>query len=326
MPAFDIEALRTFVRVCELRSLTAAARHLEMTQAAVSQRITKLEIQSKARLIDRDFRPVKLTPSGRALFLRARGIMADIDRMQVEHTQRLKLPVDTLRLGVVDSLGALFLPHLVPQIRDAADQLLIRVDSSASLCQGLLQRELDLIVSTDHLPDRDDLERYVMLKEPIVLVHRRAEPVKGEGAYAMLKWLAGNRPFVRYSPVSPLARQIEAHLRRVGIDPPRTLEFNSSEAIVEMVKHGLGWTITTPVNLLQSRVSLKGLSVHNLPRGDMHRVIWLIARRGEFGVLPSRLATLSRRIIVRTIARRTARELPWLQPSVQVGRVRGSDR
>jgi DNA-binding transcriptional LysR family regulator len=320
MSVFDIEALRTFVRVCELGSLTAAARHLGMTQAAVSQRVKKLETQAKGLLIDRDFRPVKLTPSGKALFQRARGILADLARVQVDHAERLNVPLDSLRLGVTDSLGTVLLPELVPKIRRIARHLLIKVDSSASLCNGLLQRDLDVVVSTDQLSAYEGLERHLLLREPLVLVYRCSERVIGETSYSILEWLAGHRPFVRYSAVSPLAQQIEAHLSRIRIDASRTLEFSSSEAIIEMVKHGLGWTITTPINLLQTRVNLAGLEILRLPRGEVNRSIWLIARSAEFGSLPTRLTTLSRQILTRTVGAKSSPEISRLMPLVQIGK------
>ncbi|MBV9980051.1 LysR family transcriptional regulator, partial [Bradyrhizobium sp.] len=47
--------------------------------------------------------------------------------------------------------------------------------------------------------------------------------------------------------------QIERHLRRLRVNAVRTLEIDSSEALLAMVADGAGWAITTPLCLLQGR-------------------------------------------------------------------------
>src|SRR5690606_21137662 len=119
-----------------------------------------------------------------------------------------------------------------------------------------------------------------------------------------------------YSPVSPLARQIETHLRRLGVEPPYNLEFNASEAVLEMVHHRLGWTITTPLCLLQGRADFSKIAISRLPLGGVSRSISLLARRHELGLLPRRLSAISCGIIDQTVVRRIGHALPWALPLV----------
>lgn len=318
MIELDLFALRAFVAVCESRNLTEAARHLGITQAAVSQRIKRLEAQLKIRLIDRALRPVERTPAGQLLYERARAILADVNRIDVDLSERSDRPLPELRLGIADSLGSTLVPPLVDAIKDSVAQLAIRVDSSANICKSLVQRELHVVVSSDPLSERDDLERHELYREPMVLVLKGSEGADRRDALATLKSLARERPFIRYSPVSPLARQIETHLQRIGLEPPRNLEFNLSEAILEMVKQGLGWTITTPLCLLQARVDFRELTILKLPLGGMSRSLSLLARRHELGSLPRRLSATIRRIVQERVVRQIGKELPWLLPMVRV--------
>lgn len=318
MTGIDREALRTFVVVCELGNLTAAAKTLRMTQAAVSQRMRKLETHTRLKLLDRDMRPVQPTPLGRLVYNRARAILADLDRLEVEVHELQRLPLPELHFGISDSLGAALLPTLVSSIGRLATQLAVRVDSSANVCRALLIRELHAVISSDPLPERDHLERYELFREPLLLVLPATlrPPVRSE--LAALKWLARNNPFIRYSPVSPLARQIETYLGRHGISPPTRIELNASESILELVRAGLGWTITTPLCLIQARIDFSDLAISRLPLGNARRSVWLLARRNELGSLPRRLADLSCRIIEDRVVQRIERELPWLLPLVSV--------
>lgn len=314
----DFVSLRTFLTVCEKQSLTEAARALRTTQSAVSQRLKKLEDQTKFCLLDRSLRPVGPTVAGQALLERARRILAEVGELEFELAERADLPIRELRLGIADSLGSALVPPLVQAIRSSVHQLAVHVDGSGELCQRLLERELHAIISSEPLQDRDDLERIEIYREPMVLIVPGNVTYVDDDSVEELRKLSAKMSFIRYSPVSPLARQIETHLSRFRIQPPRNLEFNESEAILEMVSHGLGWTITTPLCLLQARVALPKIGIHPLPAGGMSRAFTLIYRRNELGLLPGRLFHLCSTIIKERVVERITLELPWLMPHLSV--------
>jgi hypothetical protein len=69
MPAVHTDAMeltvwRTFVTVCRLGSLSAAAAELNHTQSAVSRQIAGLERQLGVPLVERHARGVRPTPAG----------------------------------------------------------------------------------------------------------------------------------------------------------------------------------------------------------------------------------------------------------------------
>ena len=318
MTDVDLVGLRTFVIVCETQSLTKAARLLGMTQSAVSQRLKRLEDQSRFKLIDRRLRPVGPTLAGQALLERARRILAEVDRLEFDLSRRADLPIPELRLGIADSLGSALVPPLVQRIRPSVSQLAIRVDASIDLTRLLLQRDLHAVVSSDPLQERDDLERHELYREPLVLVLPPGPEGEDWSGRAALERLVRSLPFIRYSPVSPLARQIEIYLRRSGFEPPRNLEFNESETMVETVRHGLGWAITTPLCLLQAGIGPGEVRVVRLPCGGMSRSFSFLCRKQELGPLSHQLVQASCAIIEARVVRRIAREWPWLHSSVTV--------
>lgn len=60
----DIEHLKTFVAIAELRSFSKAAKHLCLTQSAISQRVKRLEDELNNDLISRTTREIVLTEPG----------------------------------------------------------------------------------------------------------------------------------------------------------------------------------------------------------------------------------------------------------------------
>jgi DNA-binding transcriptional LysR family regulator len=316
----DFVGLRTFLTVCEKESLTEAARVLGTTQSAVSQRLKKLEDQTQFQLLDRRLRPIGPTAAGQILLERARRILAEVGRLEFELAGRADVLIRELRIGIADSLGSALAPPLVEAIRPSVSQLIVRVDGSADLGRLLIERELHAVISSDPLQDQDVFDRWEIYSEPMVLIVPTGLPQGAGCSVEGLHQLAASLPFIRYSPVSPLARQIETHLRRLGLQPPHNLEFNESETIVEMVAHGLGWAITTPLCLLQSRAALSSIRVLKLPAGEINRAFTLLCRRNELGSLPHRLFQLSCAIIEERVIRRATMEWPWLAPRLCVAR------
>lgn len=77
----DLEELRTFVTVVQLKSFSAAAEVLHKTTAAISYRIKAIESSMDTVLIERTTRKLKLTPSGEMLFEKATQILEWLQTM-----------------------------------------------------------------------------------------------------------------------------------------------------------------------------------------------------------------------------------------------------
>lgn len=74
-----LSAIRIFVRVVETGSFSAAARHEEIGQPAVSKAITQLEEWVGVRLLLRSTRTLTPTEAGRDFFVRGKRMLADAD-------------------------------------------------------------------------------------------------------------------------------------------------------------------------------------------------------------------------------------------------------
>lgn len=130
--SLDLDALRTFARVAELRSFTAAAERLGMPKARASAHVQKLEADLGARLLQRSTRVVHLTPEGEQLLSRARGLLTEADEVgsmfssggAVRGRVRVELPLALAREIVVPRVPELLARH--PQLEldlRASDQL-----------------------------------------------------------------------------------------------------------------------------------------------------------------------------------------------------------
>ena len=84
MRRFDFVTLKLFISVADEGRLTAAAEREHLALAAVSKRISDLEVLVGTTLFYRRPRGVELTPAGQAFLHHARRIMDNIERLQAE--------------------------------------------------------------------------------------------------------------------------------------------------------------------------------------------------------------------------------------------------
>lgn len=123
LPAVPIETIadaRTFVLAVEGGSLSAAARALQVSPNAVSQRVRAMEQRAGVRLLVRTTRSMSLTEEGEALYRRCVRIVAEADEAADEvggNTEglsgRVRAVVPTV-LGAaptLEALGALHAAH-----------------------------------------------------------------------------------------------------------------------------------------------------------------------------------------------------------------------
>jgi DNA-binding transcriptional LysR family regulator len=76
----DVSQLRAFLAVAEELHFGRAAERLHMAQPPLSRTIQQLERELNTRLFERNTRSVRLSASGRALFVSAQEVMHSLRR------------------------------------------------------------------------------------------------------------------------------------------------------------------------------------------------------------------------------------------------------
>ncbi|QET02120.1 MULTISPECIES: LysR family transcriptional regulator [Cupriavidus] len=96
-------------------SLSAAARDLGVSTAAVSKRLSQMEARLGMPLVVRTTRRMSLTPEGEVLLEHARRILADIDDLQQLLSNAAGRPSGLLRVNATLGFGRM---HLAPVIAE----------------------------------------------------------------------------------------------------------------------------------------------------------------------------------------------------------------
>ncbi|WBX90330.1 LysR family transcriptional regulator [Achromobacter mucicolens] len=284
--------LLTWVAVVEAASVSGAARLLGFSQAAVSQRIKQLEAAMATELLDRSTRPARPTPAGELLFEHAARLLAQAGDMteSVRNLSRAKRNI--VRFGCVDSFAGTLGPTLIHGLSGASRQIRLWSGITPVLDKQLEDRQLDLVVTTSASAGKPNIRKYSLFSEPYVLIVPRSMNMD---RIDTLKELGKRAQFIRYSARSFIGAEIDRLVESHGVTIERTYEFDNTDPLLSLVTAGLGFGISTPLCIWQSRHFLDQLRVLPLApylgaaRADdpsLSRTLFLAARQQEVGKLP----------------------------------------
>ena len=147
----NLNQLRYFVSVAETGSFTKAAVSHYISQTAITQQIHALEENIGAKLLDRNSRPVSLTPAGRVFLKEAREILGRMDAALIRTREASTGLEGELRLGYTKGYEHSDLPKYLRSFHRAYPNVLIscyRRDTDM-LATGLINGEYDVIFTWD---------------------------------------------------------------------------------------------------------------------------------------------------------------------------------
>jgi DNA-binding transcriptional LysR family regulator len=273
----DTGFLETFVAVVDNGSIAEAARRLNVTAAAVSQRIRALEQEIGVELVSRSGRTVAPTQAGTAILSRARSFLAELrDLKSIASQER---PAGELRLGVIQTVLSGLLPGILNSLAETYPQIAVSISrqTAAELYSKVLDGELDAAIFPEPpftIPKTCD---WVQLRrEPLIVLAPLSDAQRSPHA------LLASRPFIRQNRNTWAGRLIDGYLRRAKIQPHERFEIDGFEPIAIMVNRGFGvalvhdWPPPWP----------EGLSIAKIPvpRNPFERRIGVLWMRGTLRI------------------------------------------
>lgn len=102
-----------FVLLVKMGSLSATAREMDLTPAAVSKRLALLEHRLGVRLLNRSTRRISPTAEGEVYLAEARRILADIEELEQKIASTRQDPKGLLRVNATLGFGRRYIAPLV---------------------------------------------------------------------------------------------------------------------------------------------------------------------------------------------------------------------
>jgi len=172
--------LRYLVAAAETEHFGRAAERCHVSQPTLSAQIRKLEDTLGIALFERSHRSVVLTEAGREIATRARDILERVRRMEELALSRRDALDAPLRIGIIPTLCAYLLPHLLPtlQVRSPTLRPVLSEEITAVLIARLRDHEIDVAVVATRV-EEDGLVEHELFDEPLWLAIPTAHALAG---------------------------------------------------------------------------------------------------------------------------------------------------
>ena len=237
-----LDELESFIQVARLRSFSAAAQQLHISQPAMSKRIQSLESQLGVSLFDRLGKRVRLTPAGELLVGKANAIL-DLSRDMERDVGNLAQTVKgRLSMATSHHIG---LHRLSPVLQRFTQQypeveLDIKFEDSEVAHKLVRAGDIELAVVTLNPAgeqEQPDLDTKTIWQDPLCFVNAKPLPeVKSLGQLASL-------PCILPGPNTFTGRIVTERFASEGLALNPALSTNYLETISMLVSVGVGWSV-----------------------------------------------------------------------------------
>lgn len=234
----NLQGLLSFVEAARAGSLSAAARKLDLTPAAVSKNVLRLESELGVRLFYRSTRRLRLTGEGEIFLVRAEGVLRDLDAAVAEVGEAAGAAQGRVRISVGASFGRRWVLPALPELLARHPGLEIEVD--------LDNRQVDLVAAGFDIGIRGGIVRDSSLVArricalPLVLVAGVAY-LERRGVPRSVAELAGHDLLaVRFANGSVLPWQFRNGDEAKDFQPEARLWVSEPEALVDLAADGCG--------------------------------------------------------------------------------------
>ncbi|PWE46885.1 transcriptional regulator CynR [Pseudomonas prosekii] len=270
--------LRYLLAVADHGGFTRAAEVLHVSQPTLSQQIRQLEETLGVSLFDRTSRTVRPTDAGLAYIECARRVLVELAAGKRALHDVKDLSRGTLRLAMAPTFMAYVLGPLVrdyiaqfPNIRLEIFEL-----SMGDIEQGLVDDSLDIAVAFDQVRNAD-IESIPAFVETLGLMVGRAHPLY-DCQEALTTDQLAELDFALLTPDFATRICIDEYFTRVKITPKVTIQVNSVNTLLEVIRN------TAVATILPEPIATQDRALHKLALVDKapQRGVSILRRKNNY--------------------------------------------
>ena len=262
--------LEFFVLLARHRSLSAAARALDLTPPAATKRLAQLEARLGVRLVNRTTRTSSLTPEGETYLHYATRILADLHEMEEAVSSTRAVPRGLLRVNASLGFGRTAIAPLVSTFAQRYPQVEVQLDVTDRPVD-LVASGIDLAIRFGELPDQRLVARRIMSNRRLLCASPRY--LERHGMPASLADLANHRCIVhRQNDEAHGVWRLEHEGRAVSVKVQGALSSNDGDIVLGWALDGHGilvrseWDLAKYVDSGRLRIVLPG---YTQPEADL---------------------------------------------------------
>jgi len=270
----SIKVLKNFLAITRHKSVASAAKEIGLTAAAAGQQLQQLESELGVELFDRTKRSLSLNHQGRSLIEPIQDIVARYEALGSDFKSELS---GTIVLGALVSTLMGTFGSTLNKIKQSYPNLEVKLMAglSSNFLDQVLDGSLDAAIVTESpyaLPQ--NVQWTELYTEPMVLIYPAIKSKKG----STIKELSNDLPFIRFERNTWTGHLVDQTIRASKLAVKEGMELNSVEAIIELVRQGLGYAIVPKLANI-SWDSDKQLQIAELSGKTIFRKVGLLERK-----------------------------------------------
>lgn len=263
----SIRVLKNFLAVTRHPSVAAAAREIGLTPAAAGQQLAQLEDELGISLFDRNKRSLVLNNQGRAIIEPIQEIISRYESLGAQFKSGLS---GSLTLGALVSTLMGQFGKTLEQLKKQYPELEIKI--STGLSSDFLQQVMDGILDAAIVAESPyalpkNVQWTFLYEEQMIFIYP-----KGKDRTTL--------PFIRFEPRTWTGELVDQVIRSNQLEITNIIVVNSVEAIIELVRQGLGYAIVPKLANVQWDKD-KQIVTKNPLRKPIYRRVGLLERKNH---------------------------------------------
>ena len=240
--------LTYFLAAAQTQNFRRAAELCLVAQSALSRQIAALENELEVELFTRRKKRVTLTPAGQEFSLYVRNAMEQLQEGQQFLTELRAGQRGTILIGCIESLATALLPSLFASFHQRYPhiRLKVRVNHTDELITLVEQGEVELGLILDPKQQSELLIVKELFRQPLHLLVSAQHPLVQSKVPAVTLEQIITEPLLVLDETSRMGQITKRILAQRGLPIHPLVEIESVEGLKEMVRQGIGVTLTLP--------------------------------------------------------------------------------
>ena len=241
----NLKQFKYVLTLADEHSFSNAAEVLNVTQPSLSQYIKKIEREIGAELFYRTNGDVRLTDAGRAYIEIGRKMLDLEHQLEEKLSDIASYKSGTVTVGISAHRSVALMPSVVKEFKKLYPGITLQIVEKKrhELIEAAGHGEFDLVITT--LPvDKTIFDTELLFLEENVIAAFSPLPgqsVEGRKFPVINAALLNNLPFEMLNEDHLMQRELEELIRTQKLKLRKEVECTSLEALVEMVREGIGY-------------------------------------------------------------------------------------
>jgi DNA-binding transcriptional LysR family regulator len=281
--SLNLHLLRLFATVARTGSFSRAADVLRISQPAISKGVRDFELQVGCRLLDRNSKGVRPTREGQALVRHAEALFAAERAAEDELLALRNLDQGSLRVGASTTIATYLISDYLGPFHQAHPGIELHLVSANTrdIADLMISQEIEIALVEGPVED-EELTSEAWRTDVMSLIVGPQHPFASSSEPIAPASLRDELLIVR-EPGSGTREVVAQALAAQRIEPVRTLEIGSTEAIKQAVAAGIGVAIISAMAIVD-QVKLGRLKVIPLRGMHIERTLWQLKSPGRIDI------------------------------------------